>query len=369
MWHCYCLRHSNATLLWVGRLSTVVAAAGLSTIARGPGDLRAVRRHIRVMTEFNALLAKQDGLVTREQALGYVSEGQLAHRLGRTWAVVLPGIYAVQTGPLTLQQRLRAGLLFGGPKAQITDVTALTRYRARYLPDDERVHVLTPASVQRQSRDFVVVKRSFYLPEQPTFALPGNIPLTPINRALADFALRYDGDEREVRAVLASAVQRGKVSVAALRAELEHAAARGRKRLARIVEELEAGVRAVPEGDIRTIVSSSKILPTPLYNCLLELPCGRCVSPDLLIEEAALVHESNGRGPHFEDWENGEDPFESLQERHDAMTTGGLTVLHNSKRQIEREGARILRELETCFLRDAGKGLPPGVRILRRGPA
>ena len=58
-----------------------------------------------------------------------------------------------------------------------------------------------------------------------------------------------------------------------------------------------------------------------------------------------------------------------MQERHDVMTTAGLTVLHNSPRRIDRDGGTVLKELETCYLRDRGKGLPPGVVILRRGAA
>jgi hypothetical protein len=82
----------------------------------------------------------------------------------------------------------------------------------------------------------------------------------------------------------------------------------------------------------------------------------------MLIEEAALVHETNGRKPHYED----EDQFDSMQERHDALTVAGLTVLHNSPRLIDNDGRRVLSDLERCYLRDAGKGLPPGVRIIRR---
>ena len=86
-----------------------------------------------------------------------------------------------------------------------------------------------------------------------------------------------------------------------------------------------------------------------------------CHCSDLLIKEAALVHETNGRKPHYED----EDDFDSMQARHDAMTVAGLTVLHNSPRLIAREGPRVLADLEHCYLRDDGKGLPPGVRIIR----
>jgi hypothetical protein len=184
-----------------------------------------------------------------------------------------------------------------------------------------------------------------------------------MSRALADFALRYD-DERTVQAVLAAAVQRRQVRLDALVAELEHASARGRPRFARVLSDLGAGVRSAPEGDVRRLVLSSQILPQPLYNCLLKLPGGRLVSPDLLLEDAAVIHETNGRRPHAD-----EDPFDSMQERHDTLTVVGFTVLHNSPRLITSDGPRVLRDIEQCYLRDAGKGLPPGVEILRRTAA
>jgi hypothetical protein len=57
-----------------------------------------------------------------------------------------------------------------------------------------------------------------------------------------------------------------------------------------------------------------------------------------------------------------------MQQRHDALTAAGFTVLHNTPRMIAQSGSRIVREMETCYLRDAGKGLPPGVVMLRPGP-
>ena len=305
------------------------------------------------------LLDRQHGVITRRQALEQLSESALGERLGRHWQIVLPGIYVAHTGPLIDLQRLVAALLYGGAEAMPDDTVALREYGVNYLPQDSQVRLLVPSTVQRASRDFVSVRRTIYLP-QPVIGR-GNIRLAPTARALTDFALRYD-DNRAVRAVLASAVQRRQVSLNALDAELRIAPARGRPRLVRVLEELHDGVRSAPEGDVRHWVSASQILPAPLYNCLLRLPDGRKISPDLLLEEAALVHETNGRRPHFED----EDEFDSMQERHDAMTTAGLTVLHNSPRLIRSDGPRIIRQLETCYLRDAGKGLPPGVVILRR---
>ena len=305
------------------------------------------------------ILAAQDGIITRQQALAAITPSRLERLLGRRWRVILPGIYAALTGPLTPKQKARVALLYGGEHAQLDDLSSLTRHGLRYLPSDEREFILIPADQKRQSREFVVVRRTFYLPK-PLLA-PGRMPVTPLSRALTDFALRHE-NERQVRAVLMSSVQKRKLSVSELDAEVATAPSRGLKRYLRVLDELHAGVRSVGEGDVRRLCARSKILPTPLFNPLLQLPDGRKISPDLLLEEAALVHETNGREPHYEE----EDAFDSMQERHDAMTTAGLTALHNSPRLIATTGPRILRELETIYLRDRGRGLPPGVVILRR---
>ena len=308
------------------------------------------------------VLQAQQKVITRRQALRVLSERALDHRLGRQWQVELPGVYVAQTGPLTTAQRHLAGLLYAGEGAMLDDLTALRQYRVSYLPkDDGIVRLLVPAACQRQSRQFIALRRTIYLPEGVRG--PGRLRYAPIERALTDFALRYD-DERTVRAVLLSAVQRRQVSLSALDDEYGRAGSRGRRRFGRVLEELHGGARSAPEGDIRRLVAKSRCLPEPLYNCLLELPDGRRVSPDLLIEDAGLVHETNGSQPHTE----GEFAFDDFQARHDAMTVAGLTVLHNSPRQIASQAQRIIRELEHCYRRDAGKGLPTGVTIVRRNP-
>jgi hypothetical protein len=93
---------------------------------------------------------------------------------------------------------------------------------------------------------------------------------------------------------------------------------------------------------------------------LLRLCDGRLISPDALFLDAGLVHETNGRVAHLR-----EDLFEDMQERHDAMTTSGLTVLHNSPRRLALHGREVISQAERCYLRDVGRGLPPGVTLVR----
>ena len=127
-----------------------------------------------------------------------------------------------------------------------------------------------------------------------------------------------------------------------------------------VLAELGTGVASLPENDFRRLVEASSTLPTPLYNCLLRLPCGRLVSPDALFDEAGLVHETNGRSAHER-----EDLFGDMQERHDAMTAAGLTVLHNPPQRLVTRGREAIAEVERCYERLAGRGMTAGVQILR----
>ena len=57
-----------------------------------------------------------------------------------------------------------------------------------------------------------------------------------------------------------------------------------------------------------------------------------------------------------------------MQQRHEVMTVAGLTVLHSTPRQLWTQGRQVITSFETCYLRTRGRGLPPGVMLLRRGP-
>ena len=102
------------------------------------------------------------------------------------------------------------------------------------------------------------------------------------------------------------------------------------------------------------------MLPTPICNALLRLPDGQHISPDALFLDAGVVHETNGRVAHHRD-----DLFDDMQARHDAMTSAGLTVLHNPPRRLATHARLIIAQVERCYLRNKGRGLPPGVNIVR----
>jgi hypothetical protein len=308
---------------------------------------------------FDQLLCAQDNLATRQQALQYMSLDAVRHRLGTRWQILLPGVYLAATGTPSTRQRLRAALLYGGPHALLGDATALSGYAIRYLPEDPMIRLLLPAETRRVNRDGVMVRRTH---RPPAPRIINGLPYCPPTRALIEFAARI-GDRRVATAVLADAVQRGIVWPEALALEVPHITGRGAGVARLVVADIIGGIRSAPEADFATLCCQSTVLPPPLLNALLGLPDGRRVCPDALWVEAGLVHETNGREHHA-----GEDDFEDMQSRHDAMTAAGLTVLHDAPRQLLREADRILDQVETCYRRNAGRGLPPGVQLLRAGP-
>jgi hypothetical protein len=302
---------------------------------------------------------QQDGLISRAQALTVMSQPQISSRLGRRWQVVLPGIYAIFTGSLAPRQRLRAALMHGGAGAMVNDVTALEAYRLPYVPPDRQCRVLVPAQVQRSSRDFVVVRRTT---RPPRASMIAGLPVVPVSRALCEFGARWN-DERESFAVWAAAVQRGWVSIDELTGEIEASPNRGKPRLMRAFQKLAVGLRSAPEADFRQLLALAPELPQPLWNCLLQLPDGRVASPDALFADAALIHETNGREFHA-----GQDDFEDMQRRHDALVVAGFTVLHNSPARIGQHGRDVISEVASCHRRLVGRGMPAGVVLLRSGP-
>jgi hypothetical protein len=313
---------------------------------------------------FDDLLRAQDDLVTRRQSLLFMTQSALTARLGRDWQVVLPGVYATFTGPLSPRHKLRAALLHAGPQAMLTDSTLLALQRLPYLPPDPCVRVLVPAEVQVTSRDFVVVRRTVHLPMSRQLH---GFPVAPLSRALVDFVARHP-DERAAFAVVAAAIQQRRLRLSDLIDELATAPNRGKPKVVRSIEQLAGGLRSAAELDFRGLVVASEVLPEPLWNCLLRLPGGELISPDGLWILAALIHEVNGRRYHADD--NGQrDLFDDMQVRHDLLVTAGFTVLHNAPRRVLLQGRTVIQQVETCFLRERGKGLPPGVEIVRAAAA
>lgn len=314
------------------------------------------------MDDLLDLLQRQDGLITRDQAQQLLGPSALRHRLrsGGPWTRLLPGTYAAQTGPLSPRQRRRAALLHAGDHAQLAGLTACQVHGLRAADPGRRVHVLVPHDRRPRPVADVVVHRTLALPHP---LVRQGLPVSPLPRAVVDGA-RELVRLSDVRALVAEPVQRGLVAVA----QLEHVVAAGHsagsRLVRRVLAEVRDGVRSEPEARLRTLLSGSRVLPPPLWNCRLLLHSRWLADPDAYLPDAGLVVEYESRQWHLSpaDWEN-------TLARHDRLSAAGLRVLHVTPDRLRSGPRRVLQTIEDAYRAGLRSGPPPGLRVLMRQAA
>jgi hypothetical protein len=296
------------------------------------------------------VLRRQGDLITRAQAFSTgLTPGALRRRLrpGGPWKVVLPGIYLSHGGELTGGQREIAAVLYAGRGCVITGSSALLRMGVR-APLSETVDVLIPAASRRSSTGFVRVLRTKRMPEEP-WQLDG-MRWAPAARAVAD-AARCERNVRDVRALVADAVQRQTCTVQQLAAELRAGPKQGSGALRAALEEVADGVASVAEGDLRKLIKSSG-LPEPLYNPRLFVGDVFLAKPDAWWAEAGVAVEVDSM-----QWHLSPDGLERTQARHAAISSHGILLLHFAPRRIRADGASVVARIRATL--EEGKRRPP----------
>jgi hypothetical protein len=295
--------------------------------------------HNRALDWFTAY---QDGVLTRSQVLSSgVTAGALRHRIrpGGPWQRLLPGVYLTSTGQPTRQQLDIAAVLFAGPDSVITGLAAMRNYKIQ-IPETDQVDVLVPAVRKRTSCGYVAVHRSRRMPRSATF--DGPLRFAPAGRAVAD-AVRSLAGLSDARAVVASAVQKNRCSIAELAAELQEGPVRGSARLRTILAEVRDGIRSVPEGDFRKLILQSK-LPVPQFNATLYLHGKFLATVDAWWAESGVAVEIDSR-----EWHLGPDDWEATMRRDRRLTAAGIRVLHVSPRQQRTEPDRIVGDIAAAL--------------------
>lgn len=297
------------------------------------------------------LLAAQRRVITRSQALGAgVTEAALRHRTreGGPWQVLLPGVYLTTTGTSTASQRDVAAVLYAGPGSMLTGLAAL-RYHGVRVPPTDDVDVLIPAQRGHGDHGFARLHRTTRMPAQ--ILMDGTVRYAPSARAVAD-AARLLPTLREVRAVVADAVQRGRCLPMWLAEELDGGPVRGSSRLRLVLAEITDGIRSVAEAELRELIKRSG-LPEPLFNPKLYAAGTFIASPDCWWPRAAVAVEVDSREWHLspEDWEK-------TMSRRSRMSSYGIIVLHFTPHQIRTEPARVVSLIKAALRSAARPDLP-----------
>jgi hypothetical protein len=290
-------------------------------------------------------------VISRQQALACgLTRKALAYRIrpDGPWQRLLPGSYVAHTGLPTAAQKDMAALLFAGPGSVLTGPAALRGFRLTATEPGRR-DVLVPASRRPRSIAFVTIHRTARMPERVAcegrrlYALPA--------RALAD-AARGMTSLREVRALIAGAIQRGDCRLDLLAVELREGPVRGSALLRQVLAEAAGGIRSVVEAEFKDLIERAG-LPRPMFNARLFTADGAFIAkPDAWWPEAGVATEVDSR-----QWHLRPDDWERTMRRHAAMSRHGILVLHFTPGQIRSDPATV-----TATITDAlktGRVRPP----------
>lgn len=290
-----------------------------------------------------ALIEKQGHVVTRTQALtGGLTRHALSHRLrnGGPWRPILPGVYLTVTGTPTQVQREMAAMLYGGRHTVISGIAAL-RHQRLPAPESDTIDILIPAAAKRQSVSGVTVHRTTHMPEQVMGPPLINYALPP--RAAAD-AARWLTDLREVRALVAGAVQNKRCTIDELAGELRTGGLRDSALLRIVLAEVSAGVRSEPEAELRVLIVKAG-LPMPMFNPRLYLLDGTFVAkPDAWWPEAGVAIEVDSRRWHIDP-----DDWERTMDRHTELGQHSIVTLHFTPHKIRTDPAFVIRKMTGAY--------------------
>ena len=217
------------------------------------------------MTEVRELLFRQDGVISRRQAM---AAGLTANDIRRTvrqrvWASIHPGVYVDHTGPTTWRQRAWAAVLSAWPAALCHEsaLRAAPGTGRTDRRDDGPLHVAVDRKRSFEPPDGVVPHHLANL--HPRVLWTAGSPRLRVEEALLDVAADTRDDFRVV-AVLADAVQARLTTAPRIRAALEH-----RQRIARrqfldgVLTDIAAGSCSVLEHGYLTRVERPHGLPRP----------------------------------------------------------------------------------------------------------
>ena len=271
---------------------------------------------------------------------------------------VLPGVHRIDgRSPLTRLQIGMAAWLYAGPAGVLTGAYVLRRRAVKAAASlafggEESAHILVPHERKRVSHGFAHVERTVSV---PSAWMRDGLPMAPIARAVMDAARRCS-DADAVRALVFEVVQRGLTTPEAIEDERRMGQKRGRRFAGIALEEVFAGVRSVPEADVRRAFESSGVTGL-LYNPMLYLPDGTFLcSPDVYDPLTGTALEVDSREHHFQ-----VQTWEATMLRHGRMTSAGLGVLHAPPSRVGRDPDGLVDEF--CRTQASRLGWMPTVIV------
>ena len=290
-------------------------------------------------------------MISRRQALAAgVTDNALRHRLrpGGLWRALLPGVYLAANGASTTLQQEMAALLYAGPGSVITGPAALRSHHIKVELTDT-IDVLVPASRQRRDTGFVTLHRTTRMPGRTWEA--GPVRYAPPARAVAD-AVRGMTSLRDIRAVVADAVQQRRCAVPDLATELARGSSVRSVLFREALADVADGIRSAAEGDLRDLLARSG-LPMPLFNPWLYDERGKFIArPDAWWPAHGIAVEVDSR-----EWHTSPEDHAKTLARGRRLARHQIVVLRFTPRQIRTQKADVITDIKAAL--EGAKTRPP----------
>jgi hypothetical protein len=247
-----------------------------------------------------------------------------------------------------------AALLYAGKGSMVTGMAALRCHHiGKAMPD--LVDVLVPVARQRRDAGFVRLHRTTRMPER--IWQRGPIRYVPPSRAVADAVHAMDS-LRDLRAVVADAVQRRACQVRDLAAELNEGQRPGSALFRAALADVAEGIRSTAEADLKDLLARARI-PMPLFNPALYDSNGTFIArPDAWWPELGIAIEVDSR-----EWHLSPEDHEKTLARGRRMGRHQIVILRFTPRQIRSQAATVAEEIRRT-LEDAQGRQPLNLRTV-----
>jgi hypothetical protein len=276
-----------------------------------------------------------------------LSEGGIAHRVttGR-WRKLLPRTY-LTSDTMTARDRLDAAVVFAGRGAALTAAAALYASGVKRIALPARILVLTPPDNHTRSAGWVRIRRTVRRFEVEDWLGPRRVQPA---RAAADLALELRSLD-DVRGLVARVVQDGHCTIAELGIELDDGPRRGSAHLRKALEEVGWGAASAPEARAGRILRRAGITGF-VHNASIRLRDGSTRVVDFYWPVLRACLEIDSVEYHF-----GQAEWKRTLDRHLALTTAGLSVIHRPPSALHDEGRFVAEVVAWLTSRAAELGV------------
>lgn len=284
--------------------------------------------------------SRQEGLISRADALKLVSKTQLESRLKKhRWEQVRPGVYLVTGAPKTRSQVLRAIVLWLRRGFAFSHATAAALLKFRGYKNEGEI-VLTRTKRTRAPRG-VRIHFAQALSDCDVTEV-GELPVTSIERTLIEVA----PSEKNLKALVDDLLAKKRTTLDKLELALIRLNSWGGSPLWALVDAYRGG-DAPTESELERLVVevlTKAGLPLPKKQKALYI-AGKLRRLDFIYEEFSIVIEADGYITH-----SSTDAFESDRTRQNEMVVDGLIPLRWTWRALKQNPDTLTSQLRTLLI-------------------